>query len=56
MSQSKGLQDELDEYENQLGRIAEILLDQQLQPERQIREIEAVVFPEDDLEEDKWVQ
>ena len=48
MNGDANLQDELDEYEEQLGEIAEVLLDDQLTPDEKLEAIEAIVFPGDE--------
>ena len=48
MSSDAGLHDELDEYEEQMGEIAQILLDDRLTADRKLAEIEAIVFPTDE--------
>lgn len=51
MSDQKNLNDELDAYEEQLGEIAQVLLDDRLSSAEKLEEIEAIVFP--DAEDDE---
>lgn len=48
MNGDTNLQDELDEYEERLGEIAEVLLDDQLTSDEKLEAIEAIVFPGDE--------
>jgi hypothetical protein len=48
VNEDTNLQDELDEYEDQLGEIAEVLLDDQLSSDEKLEAIEAIVFPADE--------
>jgi hypothetical protein len=48
MATTHNLNDELDAYEEQLGEIAQILLDDRLTSEEKLEEIEGIVFPEDE--------
>ncbi len=51
MSDPKSLNDELDEYEEQMAEIAQVLLDDHLSSEAKLEEIESIVFPDDEEEE-----
>lgn len=51
MATTHNLNDELDAYEDQLGEITQILLDDQLSFEEKVEEIESIVFP--DAEDDE---
>jgi hypothetical protein len=51
MSDPKSLNDELDEYEEQMGEIAQVLLDDHLSSEAKLEEIESIVFPDNEEEE-----
>lgn len=51
MSNEAPLHDELDHYEEQMGEIAQILLDARLTADEKLEEIEAIVFPDSEDEE-----
>lgn len=51
MSNQAHLHDELDDYEEQMGEIAQILLDHRLTADEKVEEIEAIVFPGREEEE-----
>jgi hypothetical protein len=51
MSTEHDFNDELDAYEEQMGEIAQILLDDRLNSEEKIEEIEAIVFPGEENDE-----
>ena len=51
MTEENELQTELDDYEAQLGEIAEILLSGRLTTLQKLEEIEAIVFPDEEDDE-----
>lgn len=51
MSNEATLHDELDDYEEQMGEIAQILLDDRLTADEKLEEIEAIVFPDGEDDE-----
>jgi hypothetical protein len=51
MNNQATLNDELDEYEEQMGEIVHVLLDDQLTAAEKLMEIEAIVFPDGEDDE-----